>query len=156
MTRRIHPIVVGGALAGVLDILAAFALSGAYGNPPQAVLKGIASGLLGPAAFRGGAGIAALGLALHFVIAFGAAAVYYVASRWWPFLVHRPAVAGAIYGVAVYVAMNAVVLPLSRVASRPRPWSIIAWLVAIHIVCVGLPIALVVARRDSPIPRFPD
>lgn len=141
-----HPVVVGGAVAGVLDILAAFTLSAARGGSPVRVLQGIASGLLGSSAFQGGAATAFLGVTLHFFIAFVAAAVYYGASRVLPILVRRPVVSGLAYGVVVYAVMNLVVLPLSRVNFRTPPSSIVATLVAIHMLCVGLPIALAVRR----------
>jgi hypothetical protein len=67
----------GGWIAGILDITTAFI----RGRRPVRLLQGIASGLLGPQAFQGGWGTAVLGLALHFFIAFSAAAVYYAASR---------------------------------------------------------------------------
>ncbi|HET8678465.1 MAG TPA: hypothetical protein VFO63_21870 [Blastocatellia bacterium] len=154
LKRNIHPILLGGAAAGVLDILAAFALRGAYGTPPTRLLQGIASGLLGPSAFEGGAATAALGLALHFLIAFVAAAVYYAASRWWTVLARRPIICGLAYGVLVHVIMNAVVLPLSRVNFRPPPWHFVAAMVVIHMLFVGLPIALTVHNQASARPAL--
>lgn len=141
-----HPVAVGGSAAGILDILAAFALAASSGVQPVRVLQAIASGLLGPAAFRGGSPAAALGLALHFVIAFGAAAVYYLASRRLPFLVRQAVPAGLAYGVAVYAVMNLVVLPLSRVNVRAQSPRTMAIMIVIHMVCVGLPIALAIQR----------
>jgi hypothetical protein len=145
-----HPVIVGGIAAGILDILAAFAFRGAFGGvPPGRVLQGIASGLLGPAAFQGGAATAALGLGLHFFIAFVAAAVYYHASRVLPVLVRRAVLCGLAYGVAVHFVMNEVVLPLSRVNFRTPPWQFVAAMILIHMLCVGLPIALAVRRTTS-------
>jgi hypothetical protein len=143
-----HPIVAGGLAAGVLDILAAFGLRAAVSGSaaPVRVLQGIASGMLGPAAFQGGAATAALGLGLHFLIAFGAAATFYAASRFLPVLERRPVASGLAYGVAVYLFMNQVVVPLSRAAGRTPPWRITAALVVIHMLFVGLPIALAVHR----------
>jgi hypothetical protein len=86
---------------------------------------------------------------LHFVIAFGAAAVYYLASRKLGFLVSRAVVCGLLYGVAVYVVMNFVVVPLS--ASPPRgtpPRAAMIVPVIGHMLLIGLPIALA-ARRYS-------
>ncbi len=65
-----------GFACGVLDITAAFVVYGFFGAKPVPLLQGIASGLLGPRAFQGGLATALLGLLCHFVIAFGAAAVY--------------------------------------------------------------------------------
>jgi hypothetical protein len=151
--RAVHPVVLAGILVGVLDILAAFAIRGAHGARPIVVLQGIASGMLGPAAFRGGAGTAALGMLLHLLIAFVVASLYYAASRRWSVLVRHPIVCGAMYGVMVHVVMNQVVLPMSRVTFRPPPWSFVATMIAVHILFVGLPTALTVAwaaRRKLP------
>src|SRR5215203_2933194 len=109
--RTSHGILAGGVLAGVLDILAAFAISWPR-VPPVRVLQYIASGALGPEAFRGGMTVALLGLAFHFAIATGAAAVYAALSRRWPTLIHRPLLYGPLFGLAVYATMNLIVLPL--------------------------------------------
>src|SRR5437879_6589888 len=135
-----------GFACGVLDITAAFIVYGFFGAKPVPLLQGIASGLLGPKAFDGGLATALLGLLCHFVIAFGAAAVYFVASRTFPFLIRNAAVYGALYGVAVYFFMNRVVLPLSAAAKRPFSMRMMIIGVVIHIFCVGLPISLSVRR----------
>ena len=51
-------ILLGGAIAGALDLLFATTFAGFNGVAPTRVLQTIASGLLGNAAFAGGAGIA--------------------------------------------------------------------------------------------------
>jgi uncharacterized membrane protein YagU involved in acid resistance len=85
-------------------------------------------------------------LALHFVIATGAAAVFYLASRKWMFLVEQPIVAGLLYGIPVYLVMNFIILPLSQVAQRPQPMSARIINLVILMFCIGLPIALIVRR----------
>jgi hypothetical protein len=147
--RPVRAILFAGLCAGILDINAAFVFSALRGVGPVRVLRFIASGLLGPAASQGGAATAALGLVLHFVIALGAAAVYYAASRSLTFLARHPVPAGLLYGIAVYFFMNLVVLPLSAVAKRPFVPS--PAMIVIHMLCVGLPIALVVRHlaRDA-------
>ncbi|HSL20222.1 MAG TPA: hypothetical protein VK886_01710 [Vicinamibacterales bacterium] len=146
-----HPIALGGLVVGVLDILAAFAVRAAFTGAfrPMLVLQGIASGLLGPSAFQGGASTAALGMALHFLIAFVVAAVYFTASRRLRVLVRQPFLYGPIYGVLVYLVMNQIVLPLSRVNLRTPPMSLVATMILVHMVFVGLPIALVVSRASK-------
>ena len=143
--RPVRAVGLAGLLAGVLDITAAFAYSGLRGGTPAGVLRFVASGLLGPSANRGGAAIAALGLALHFVIALGAAVVYWAASRKIAFLAAHPVPSGLIYGVAVYFFMNLVVIPLSAIP--PRPFVPVPAMIVIHMLCVGLPIAVVLRRR---------
>jgi hypothetical protein len=149
----------GGLTAGVLDIADALIFHGARGVAPWRILQAIASGLLGRAAFGGGAWTAALGLGLHVLIATSAAAVYALASLYLPVLVRRPWLCGSAYGLVVYAVMQWVVLPLS--AFRPGPpappgaidWGLVNLLLA-HVFCVGLPIAVSARwawRRKLPI-----
>lgn len=140
-------VVWAGLIAGAMDIAAAFVTWKLLANvAPARILKGIASGLLGPSAYQGGAGIAALGLFLHFVIAFGAATVFYIASRKMHFLTAKPFVSGPLYGIAVYVLMYWIVLPLSAVHRGPFSARLALLAIVTHMVCVGTPIALAVRR----------
>jgi hypothetical protein len=140
-------ILLGGLAAGILDITYAIVVSRLLrGTSAVTVLQSVASGLLGKGAYEGGGATAALGLFLHFVIAFGAAAVYVLASRRFPFLVTRPFLWGALYGMAVYLFMNFAVLPLSAFPHKLSfPPAVLARGLAGHIVCVGLPISLAAA-----------
>jgi len=140
----------GGLIAGTLDICAAFVSSGLRGVSPTRVLQSIASGLLGKDAFNGGFATAALGLVLHFFIAMTATAVYYAASRKLKELVDQAIVFGLAYGVAVYVFMNFIVLPLSAVPFKtPHTLDAVVTAVLILMFCVGLPIALIVRRYSK-------
>src|SRR6266404_866773 len=94
-----------GIAAGILDITAAFVTWAPRGIRPAQILRGIASGLLGPKSFYGGWQTAMLGAALHFVIAFSAAGAFYGVSRRLIFLTRRPIFSGALYGIAVYFFM---------------------------------------------------
>jgi hypothetical protein len=147
---RLRPILLAGAAAGLLDITAAFATWAPKGVSPVRILQGIASGLLGAKSFRGGAAAAALGLAFQFLIATTAAAVFFGASRKLPALARRPFASGALYGIAVYGVMYGIVMPLSRVHRSPFSWTATAIAVLTHVVCVGIPIAVVVGRFSRP------
>lgn len=142
--RALPAVLWGGLWAGILDITAAFLRWG----HPLGILRGIAGGLLGSQAFHGGWGTAALGLALHFLIAFSAAAIYYAASRRLIFLRQRPVVWGFLYGIAVYMFMSWVVVPLSALPKSKAPFSGVGLTLSLltHMFCVGLPIALAVRR----------
>jgi hypothetical protein len=135
-------ILLAGSVSGVLDITAAFVTAGMRGIRPTRVLQYIASGVLGPDAFNGGFPVASLGMGLHFLIAFGASAAYYAASRKLGFLTGQAIAWGLPYGIAVYLFMNLVVLPLSAV-SKPRYTvaSVVTGLF-IHMLCIGLPISM--------------
>jgi hypothetical protein len=146
-TNALPAILWGGLSAGILDIVAAFIR---WGKPEQ-LLQGIASGLLGPQAFQGAWGTAALGLALHFVIAFGAAAVYYLASRKLVFLRQKAVTWGFFYGIVVYMFMSWVIVPLSAFPKSKTTFSPIGLVLSLltHTLCVGLPIALAVRRYSN-------
>jgi len=139
-------IVSAGLTCGVMDITAAFVTWWPKGILPSRILKGIASGLLGPDAYNGGWPTAALGLALHFFIALSAATVFYLASRKLSYLTRHPVIAGALYGIAVYLVMYWIVMPLSRYRHRPFTLSSSTIAIVTHIICVGLPISLIIAH----------
>jgi uncharacterized membrane protein YagU involved in acid resistance len=143
-SRALPAIFWAGLLCGVMDISAAFINWGVKGVRPARVLRGIASGLLGPKSFNGGIPTAALGAGIHFLVAFTAATVFYFASRKLTFMTRQPFLYGPIYGILVYTFMYWVVMPLS--ARRPGAFSLHDTIIAIitHIICVGTPIALVV------------
>jgi hypothetical protein len=148
---RRHPaafaIPVGGFIAGALDITYAIVFSGFRGVPAIRLLQSVASGLLGPAAFNGGVPTAALGLLLHFFIAFSAAAIFYVAGRRFPLLTRRAVVSGVLYGIVIYAVMNLVVLPLSATPRRVSfPPIVLATGLLVHMFGIGLPISLAVRR----------
>jgi hypothetical protein len=131
-----------GLIAGAMDITAALVIYGAMGARPIPLLQGIAAGLLGSRAFSGGLATAALGLLCHFVIAYGAAVTYVVASRLLVALARLPLLFGPLYGIAVYFFMQFIVHH-SGAIHRPFSWRMTVIGCAIHIVCVGSPIALV-------------
>jgi hypothetical protein len=142
--RAVHVVVHGGLAAGLLDIVNATIFWFLYnGASPVRILQSVAAGLLGPAAFAGGKTTAALGLFLHFFIAVGMAAVYWLACLRWPALLGRPVMAGISYGVAAWLAMEHIVVPLSRAQPPPfiLPWVIDS--VLAHVVLIGLLLAFV-------------
>lgn len=146
--RAFQTIIYGGLIVGVLDALDVMGFSGLHGVSPSRVWQFVASGLLGRASFNGGMKTVALGLLIHFLIAFILAAIYYGASLYLPVLVRRAVLCGLLYGVVVYFVMNYVMLPLS--AAPPLRFSVASLLNGLigHALLVGLPIALV-ARHSQ-------
>jgi uncharacterized membrane protein YagU involved in acid resistance len=145
-SRALRAIFWAGLTCGVMDISAAFITWWPKGILPSRILKGIASGLLGPDAYKGDWPTAGLGLAFHFLIAFSAATVFYLASRKLPFLTRHPFLSGPLYGVAVYLVMYWIVMPLSRYHHRPFTLTSTTIAIVTHIICVGLPISLIIAH----------
>ena len=138
-------ILTAGLVVGAMDITSAIVLTLLRGGTIMRLMQFIASGLLGKSAFQGGLATAALGLALHFVIAFGLVTVFYFASRKLAFLRQRPVPSGIAYGLIVFAVMNLIVLPLS--AATPRH-SLSGDLIqiAIHMFIIGLPTSLLLHR----------
>lgn len=143
-------IVLGGLLAGTLDAMDGVVAFGFNGMNPIQVLQYIASGLLGAPSFQGGLKTAALGAVLHYFIAFAVAAIYYAASLKLPVLHSRPVKWGLTYGVAVFLVMNYVVLPLSAVPKSPFSLALLLNGVVGHAVFVGLAIAWFAHRSAKP------
>jgi len=137
---------IAGLTCGVMDISAALIVYGLMGSKPLRLLQGIAGGTLGPRTFSGGISTALLGLTLHFVIAFGAAAVFFFASRVMPFLLNQAVLSGVLYGIAIYFFMNRVVVQLSAATKFTFSIKMMLIGVIIHIFCVGLPISLTIRR----------
>ena len=170
--KLLTTILLGGALAGALDIAYAFIVYGpvSYGMSPTEVLHSVASGWLGrDAANAGGTATALLGLATHFMLATVMAAAFVAVASRWPTLTRNALVSGLIYGFVLYLVMSYVVTPLSAAHksqhfaassgeiverlkvsfSSIRPadrWQLLGTLFTL-MVFVGLTISLVTRRR---------
>ncbi|CAN5607137.1 hypothetical protein BH20VER3_BH20VER3_19970 [soil metagenome] len=143
-------ILIGGTIGGLLDITYAIGFSALRGVPPIRILQSVASGLLGAPAFNGGISTAALGLVLHFGIALLWALIFYLASRVIPSLTRHPVVAGILFGLIIYAAMNLVVLPLSAFPRKVSfPLLVLVTGLLVHMFCIGLPISLAVRRART-------
>ena len=156
--RPRQALLLGTLTVGTLDILDAFIFFGLRnGVSPPAILRGIARGLIGRDALQGGGATAALGLLLHFFIAFMIVLTFQLASRRFPELARKPFLYGPLYGIAVYLAMSQIVVPLSAAAPRDTmfpPAPVLINLLLIHMLGVGLPSALF-ARAARPPGGFP-
>jgi hypothetical protein len=141
MKKDLTTAAIGGGIGGLLDVLYASLMWG------MGAWQGVASGLLGKASFEGGNATIALGLALHFFIAFVMALVYVKASHKLPVLAARPILMGVLYGFVLYGVMNFVVVPLSAIGFHPPKLMGVLKSLPPHILFVGPAIALVTARR---------
>lgn len=177
MRRVLAVILIGGLIAGALDLIYAFIAFGplSYGVSPERILHSIAAGWIGREAARaGGLETALLGLGSHFLFATAMAAAFVLAAAKFSLLRRRAVWAGLAYGVLLYLVMNYIVVPLSaaggegfasssseafarvrEAVSAPRPeidpehpW-LFAGAVLIHVFGVALPIALVARRASS-------
>ena len=148
MARNVlRPILFATLLAGTLDIVAAIGLTLYYGRRGVAdMLRGVASGPF-PAATEWGEVGAALGLAVHFTLMAIMVTVFILAAARWRPLWQKPLLWGLLYGLATYVVMNLVVVPLRFEGAFPPSTRSIATQLFCHIFLVGIPIALIAARH---------
>lgn len=153
--RVFETIVYGGLAIGILDAIDAMVFFGLYaGASPVRIWQSVAAGLLGrEAAVAGGLAASALGLFLHFVIAFLVATVYYIGARNFSFLLRHPVISGLVFGVIVNFVMQYVVIPLSATpgSAEFRLGPFLNGVIG-HAFLVGLPVALIAnwsAKRSA-------
>lgn len=156
MNRFYKTTLLTGLLVGATDIIAAYTSAwikaGAF---PSKLLHYIAGGLLGlEASLKGGLGIAALGLLIHFFIACCWTMFFFFVFPRLKVLWFNKYIVGLLYGFFVDFMMRFVVLPMTPLPQQPfnlgnalQGWLILA-------VVLGLPIAMSayeyygVARRE--------
>jgi hypothetical protein len=136
-SRAVPAVLVGGFASGLFDIL--FAMYSWSWRVPRA----IAGGVLGREALKSESlAVWSLGLFLHFFITCVAAAIYYAASRRLTFLREHALICGLFYGIAIWLVMNLIVVPLSALHNT-GPFTLAAMVqgLLVHMILVGLPIA---------------
>ena len=146
-TSYLSAVLLGGSIAGLLDIIFAISFAAYNGTPPVRLLQVVASGLLGRAALDGGVPTAVLGLALHFVMSLLWAGAFFAIARVVPALTRHPVISGIVFGVVVFFAMRLVVVPLSAFpfAMPFKPLATTLDLLS-HTLLFGLPIAWATRR----------
>src|ERR1700678_2973240 len=94
----LRTILLAWAIAGTLDIADALLFYRFYsGVKPERLLQNIAAGLIGRnAAFSGEMGTAALGLAVHYVIALSWTVLFVLAAQRMTWLVRHPCAAAVL------------------------------------------------------------
>ena len=98
------------------------------------------------AALSVGAKFLVIGVAVFALMAI-MVAVFVLAATRLRRLWQQPILWGVLYGLATYVVMNLVVMPLRFGTPVPPPTRAIVTQLFCHIVLVGIPIALVTARH---------
>ncbi len=140
-----------GLIAGTLDIADALIFSHFRGVAPARVFQYIASGLIGMRSFQLGTTSVILGIVLHYAIALSWTAIFYLASRKLVVLLRRPVISGVFYGLAAYLFMNLIVLPLSGVPHPMEASSLASRIngVLAVVLFIGLTISLLIHRSTT-------
>ncbi len=116
-TEVLSAIILGGLIAGTIDIGAASLISG---RSLAFIMQAIAGGLLGKASFAGGSATVILGAVLQELMGVLIAAIYVVALKSVSGLLRRWISSGLVYGVIVFFVMNYIVVPLSAWKAAPH------------------------------------
>lgn len=143
-----------GIVAGTLDISENIIFNAFRRITPYQIFQYIASGLIDGKSFAMGGASVALGVGIHYTIAMTWTVVFYFLSRKLIILTRQAAICGIVYGGVVYVIMNFVVLPMTRVPHARAAMSVASRVsgVLALLFCVGLTIALLVRRFAPPDP----
>lgn len=143
-------------VAGTLDIISAILLNGAISGTirPVRLLQAIAAAAFGKSAFTGGAGMALAGLLFHYFIAFCFTVGYFLVYPYIRFLHKHPIISGLLYGIVVWVVMNRIVLPMTRLQLGPFQWDKALMHMGILMLMIGLPISLFTHKYYSGKTRY--
>jgi hypothetical protein len=150
---RLGTLVRAGLTTGIVDGLFSSVLSIAfYHSTATRLFQGVAATLLGPAAFEGGTRTAAIGLLMHFGVAFGWSAVFLFGALRLSWirrtLASRAGVLklASVYGPLIWMVMSLAVIPL--LLRRPPAITFRWWIQLLgHIPFVAVPIAWTAKRR---------
>jgi hypothetical protein len=124
----------------------------AYHSTVARVWQGVASTVLGPSSFDGGARTIAIGIAMHCCVALAWTSIFFALYTASPALRRIVATtpgllgAAAVYGPLIWIAMSFVVIPL--VTKHPLPTINARWIGQAfgHICFVALPMIAVISR----------
>lgn len=131
--------VVGGAIAGPLDLLAATAQ---FGAPLDIICKSVAGGWVGrEAAMAGGLPMVLLGFASDLGISIVAALIYCVVTP--ARGIARPWLNGTLFGLAMFTVMRFIITPLSLAGHNKMAPMVLAESLLVHAFLFGLPVALI-------------
>jgi uncharacterized membrane protein YagU involved in acid resistance len=142
---------------GITDGLFSSILSvGFYNSTVTRLFQGVASVLLGSDALSGGSTTAAIGILMHFCVAFAWSAIFLVLVFRWSWvrrlLASRYGVAkiALLYGPMIWIVMSCVVIPAF---THRAPTITIRWWIQFfgHITFVGLPIVELSTMRNVPL-----
>ena len=139
----------GGVALGLADL--AFAALYWFlhsGVAPVRIPQSIAGWVLEPAVARaGGVATALAGAALYCTVVAGMVAGYLKLSAWRPALHAQVVFSGAMYGLAMYVLLFRLVLPLVAPAHAPAPAMPTSWTIACLAAYAGIGIGCALVAR---------
>lgn len=141
MNVKASTIIYTGLLVGSLDIAAAFVdYYIATGNGPAGVLRFIASGVFGSAAFTGSNVMLLWGLMFHYMIAFGFTILFFWVYPRVRFMATYPLITVVLYGIFIWMVTALVIVPLSNTSAQPMAFWKTVKAILILIFMISLPL----------------
>ena len=139
-------IIVIALIAGTLDAVGAIVV---YRADPIKLFQFIASGAFGVEAFSGGVGMAFWGLLFHYIIASAWTVLFFFMYPAIKILRKNRYVTGLLYGIFVWIIMNLIIVPMSKIPQAPFNLKSALTGASILVVMIGLPISLLTYRYYS-------
>lgn len=136
-------IIIIALIAGTLDAIGAIVV---YRADPVKLFQFIASGAFGVEAFSGGTVMAFWGLLFHYIIASAWTVIFFFMYPAIRILRKNRYVTGLLYGIFVWIIMNQIIIPLSKIPQAPFNLKSALTGASILVVMIGLPISLLTYR----------
>jgi hypothetical protein len=142
----IKKIIIIALIAGTLDAVGAIVI---YRANPVKLFQFIASGAFGVEAFSGGVVMAFWGILFHYIIALAWTAIFFFMYPAIKILRKNRYITGLLYGIFVWLVMNQIIIPLSKIPQAPFNFKSALIGASILVAMVGLPISLLTHRYYS-------
>jgi hypothetical protein len=142
-TGTLRAILTAGIVCATLDGCGVSLYYWLKGFPPLRIWQGVASSLLGRDALTQGWRSGLFGIFLHVCVAYTVATIFVLLARRISMLTRQAVLAGLVYGLGVFLVMNRVVVPLTRIGRRPLTVESLLVQLVLHLFAIGLPIALI-------------
>ena len=138
-------IVAAWLLAGTLDISSAFiSVYLHFGKNPLLVGNYISSAIFGRAdAYAGGTPMVIIGILFHYLIAFIFTVIFFLLHPRIYAVLKNKFIAAILYGLFVWIVMNLVVVPLTRIGWHSIKLQNAIENIIILMISIGLPVSLI-------------
>jgi len=133
---------IAGVVAGTLDMSGALIVYAVILKKATVllILQRIAAAAFG---LKGGYPMALCGLIFHYIIAFSFATAYVLLYPHQPLMRKNRVISGVLYGLLVWVIMNRIVLPMTKLPLIRFQWSGALIGAALLVFFIGLPVAFI-------------
>jgi len=133
-----------GFLVGSLDGLGATINYLVSGNKDAAKLfQFIASGAFGKAAYSGGAAMVFMGVMFHYIVAYLFTVFFFLIAGKIKLLSRKKLLSGILYGIFIWLIMNLLILPLTRIPPCMLHFKPVVIGIAILIIAIGIPLSYI-------------